>query len=373
MSEQSAHENLMNRALDLARTGFIQISPDPFRGAVLAQDQEIVGEGYMANRNDRDPELHALEAAGPQAKGATLYLNMEPAFGTRNGINVVEQIIAAGISKVVVAVQDPNPNVGGKSLKTLQNAGIEIITGVLVEEASRLNEIYIKDVGTRRPFVTVLTAMSLDGKIATAMGDNEGITGPQAKEFVHLLRARYDAVLIGVNALLQDDPQLSCKALRGCDPWRVVVDSQARTPASARVFLRSDPSEPRAPVLIAISYGAHEDHLKSLRHAGAEILHCPDEASTEPKVDLARLMSQLHKRGITSVLIEGGGTIKAAALAAGIVDKVSFIVAPKIIGGADAKTPVEGNGSTIISEAISLHRMTQRNLGEDLLIEAYLQ
>lgn len=373
MSEQTLHEKLMKRALELARTGFIKMAPDPFRGAVLAQGETVVGEGYMANRNDRDPELYALEAAGDKAQGATLYLNLEPAFGSRNGINVVEKIIAAGVSKVVVALADPNPNIGGRSLQAFRQAGLEVLLGVFEDEAKDLNEIYLKEVGTRRPFVTLLSAMSLDGKISTAMGDNEDITGPEAKEYVHLLRARYDAVLVGVNAVLQDDPQLNCKALRGCDPWRVIVDSQARTPATAKIFLRSDPSEPRPPVLVAISYGAHEDHLRSLRHAGAEILHCPDEVDSEPKVDLARLMNQLHKRGITSVLIEGGGTLKASALEAGIVDKVSFIIAPKIIGGADAKTPVEGAGATIMSEAIQIKRMTSRSLGADILLEGYLE
>lgn len=370
---QETHEKWMKRALELARNGFIKISPDPFRGALLVKDDEIVGEGYLANREGRDPELHALEAAGDKAKGATLYVNLEPAHGVRNGVDVVDALIQAGIGRIVTAMGDPNPNVSGQSLFALKTAGIEVVTGVLAEEARELNEIYAKDVSTRRPFVTMLTAMSLDGKIATAMGDSQDITGAAARDFVHQMRARYDAVLIGVNAILQDDPQLNCKSLRGCDPWRIVVDSQARTPVNSKIFLRSDPSEQRAPVLIAISYGAHEEHLRSLRHAGAEIIHCPDEDSAEPKVDLAKLMIQLNRRGITSVLLEGGGTLKASALQAGIVDKVSFIVAPKLIGGSDAKTPVEGDGATIVSEAVNLKRMTSRALGEDLLIEGYLE
>lgn len=370
---ENLDHHLMKRALEVARNGFIQIAPDPFRGVVLAHGEEIVGEGYMANRDDRDPELHALQAAGERAQGATMYLNLEPAFGSRQGVNVVERIIAAGIARVVVAMKDPNPNVSGKSLNALKQGGIEVVTGIEEEQARQLNEIYIKDVSTRRPFVNLLTAMSLDGKTATAMGDNEGITGPEAKDFVHKLRARYDAVMVGVNSVLQDDPQLNCKALRGCDPWRIIIDSQARLPVTAKVFLRSDPSEQRAPVLLAISYGAHEDHLRSLRHAGAEIIHCPDEESSEPKVDLFKLMSQLNKRGITSVLLEGGSTLRAAALEAGIVDKLSFIVAPKIIGGADARSAIEGRGATIISEAYALQRMQTRSLGSDLLIEGYLQ
>ncbi|MEZ0374332.1 MAG: bifunctional diaminohydroxyphosphoribosylaminopyrimidine deaminase/5-amino-6-(5-phosphoribosylamino)uracil reductase RibD [Candidatus Sericytochromatia bacterium] len=367
------HEKWMRRTLTLARKGFTRISPDPFRGAVLVQGDEIVGEGYLANRDDKDPELYALEAAGERARGATLYVNLEPAYGAHNNIDVVDALIAGGIGRIVAAMGDPNPQVSGKSLFALKTAGVEVVTGIGSDEARQLNEIYIKDVSTRRPFVNMLTAMSLDGKIATAMGDSQDITSAAARDFVHTLRARYDAILIGVNAILQDDPQLNCKSLRGCDPWRVIVDSQARTPVSAKIFLRSDPTDTRPPVLIAISYGAHEEHLRSLRHAGAEIIQCPDESSSEPRVDLARLMDHLHRHGITSVLLEGGGTLKAAALQAGIVDKVTFIVAPKLIGGADAKTPVEGEGATIVSEAFGLKRMSARPLGEDLLIEGYLE
>ena len=288
-----------------------------------------------------------------------MYLNLEPAYGK----GVVEQIIAAGIAHVVVSMKDPNPNVSGKSLKALQNAGVEVTTDILTEESRELNEIYIKDVSTRRPFVNVLTAMSLDGKTATAMGDSQGITGPESREFVQQLRARYDA----------DDPQLNCKALRGCDPWRIIIDSQGRTPTASRVFLRSDLDDSRAPVLIAISYGAHEEHLRSLRHAGAEIIHCPDEGSAEPRVDLARLMIQLNKRGITSVLIEGGSTLRGAALEAGIVDKMTFLMAPKIFGSADARSAIDGEGATIVSEARELKRLKARYLGSDIAIEGYLE
>lgn len=370
---QPNHEKWMQRALELARTGIQRMSPDAFRGAVLVQDDEIVGEGYQSKRTDRDPELNALEAAGDRARGATLYVNLEPAHGVHNNEDVVAALIDAGIGRIVAAMGDPNPNVSGRSLFALKTAGIDVVTGICEADARQLNEIYVKDATTHRPFVNMLSAMSLDGKIATAMGDSQDITGAAARDYVHAQRARYDAVLIGVNAILQDDPQLHCKSLRGCDPWRVVVDSQARTPVSAKIFLRSDLDDARPPVLIAISYGAHEEHLRSLRHAGAEIIHCPDEDSAEPRVDLARLMDHLHRRGITSVLLEGGGTLKSAALQAGIVDKVSFIVAPKLIGGADAKTPVEGEGATIVSEAFSLQRMQSRPLGEDLLIEGYLE
>lgn len=373
MSDQSQHEKWMQRALELARTGLIKISPEPFRGAVLVKDDTIVGEGYQANRDDKSPELYALEAAGERAKGATLYVNLEPAYGVHRGHDVVEALIQAGIARIVAAIGEPNPKVSGQSLFALKTAGIEVETGVLAAEASLLNEIYIKEGSTRRPFVNMLSAMSLDGKIATAMGDSQDITGQAARDYVHALRGRYDAVMIGVNAILQDDPQLNCKSLRGCDPWRVIVDSQARTPVTAKAFLRSDPNDTRPPVLIAISYGAHEEHLRSLRHAGAEILHCPDDSSPEPRVDLTKLMAQLHRRGITSVLLEGGGTLKAAALQAGIIDKVSFIVAPKIIGGSDAKTPVEGDGATIMTEAYQLKRMSSRSLGDDILIEGYLE
>lgn len=366
------HERLMARTLKLARNGFIKIAPSPFRGALVAQGEVVVGKGFLANRDALDGEVHALRAAGERARGATLYVNLEPAYGTSKGINLVDEILNAGIARLVVAVRDSNPLVSGKTLAELQRAGVEIIEGVLAEEAHILNEIYLKEASTRRPFVNLLTAMSLDGKIATRLQDSTGITGPESHEFVQNLRARYDAVMVGINTILQDNPMLNCKILRGCDPWRIIVDTEAKTPLNSKIFLRSDPEEPRPPVLIAISYGAHEDRLRSLRLAGAEILHCPDENSEQPRVDLSRLMQILNKRGITSVLIEGGATLRAAALEAGIVDKVSFLVAPKLMGGTQAMSALGGEGVGFVHDAWPVQRMQSRMLGSDLLIEGYL-
>jgi diaminohydroxyphosphoribosylaminopyrimidine deaminase/5-amino-6-(5-phosphoribosylamino)uracil reductase len=316
--------------------------------------------------------MHALKAAGERARGATLYVNLEPAYGTSRGVNLVDEIRAAGVSRLVVALRDSNPVVSGKTLEALAASGIEIVEGVGASEAAELNEIYLKEASTRRPFVHLLTAMSLDGKISSRLQDSTGITGPESREYVQQLRARYDAVLIGINTILQDNPMLNCKLLRGCDPWRVIIDTEGKTPLNSKVFLRSDPDEPRPPVLIAISYGAHEDRLRSLRLAGAEILHCPDENSPEPRVDLARLMQMLSRRGITSVLIEGGASVRASAIEAGIVDKVSFLVAPKLIGGVEAAPALGGEGAGFVHDAWNVQRMQARSLGADLLIEGYL-
>jgi diaminohydroxyphosphoribosylaminopyrimidine deaminase / 5-amino-6-(5-phosphoribosylamino)uracil reductase len=373
LTEQTLHLRMMARTLELARNGFIKIAPSPFRGALLAHNDTIVGEGYLANRDAVDGEVHALKAAGDKAKGATLYVNLEPAYGTSKGINLVERILDAGIARIVVALRDPNPVVSGKTLDDLRQAGVEVIEGVLADEAFQLNEIYLTEVVTRRPFVHLLTAMSLDGKIATRLQDSNGITGPETREFVQQLRSRYDAIMIGVNTVLQDNPTLNCKALRGCDPWRIIIDTEAKSPQNSKIFLRSDPNEPRPPVLIVIGYGAHEDRLRTLRLAGAEIIHCPDETHEDPRVDLARLMPILYKRGITSVLIEGGATLRGTALEAGIVDKVSFLVAPKLIGGSEATTAVGGEGVAFVHDAWPVNRMHMRSLGSDLLIEGYLK
>lgn len=362
------HFEFMKQTLKLAENGFIQISPSAFRGALLARDGQIVGEGYLANRDAKSPELHAIRAAGDSSQGATLYLNLEPWYDPQ--ASVTQAIIEAQIGHVVIAMQDPNPTVSGKSIQELKNAGIEVTVGVLEKEARQLNEIYVKDTSTRRPFVHMLSAMSLDGKIATSLQDSNNITGTETSNFVHQLRARYDAVMVGVNTILHDNPQLTCKSLRGCDPWRIVIDSEAKTPLNSKVFLRSDPNDPRPPVLMVIGYGAHEERLRSMRHLGAEVIQCPSEDSSH--VDLSKLMQLLNKRGITSVLLEGGGTLKSSALEAGIVDKVSFIVAPKIIGGKTALTPVEGDGVSFVSEAFPVHEMTPRFLGSDLLLEGYL-
>lgn len=366
---------MMARALEVARTGFLNISPDPHRGAIIAQGEHIVGEGYFAHKESQDPEIHALKAAGEQAQGATLYLILEPAYSLGEE-GTVAQIVAAGIRRVVVALRDPNPNVNGRSIQKLKTAGLEVSEGLLSSEARHLNEFYLKDMLMRRPFVTMLSAMSLDGKMATSMHDSQEITSAPTREYVHQLRAQYDAVMIGINTVMHDNPQLSCKALRGRDPWRIVIDSQGRIPLNSKVFQRSHPGQPRPPVIVVTADDLPDERLNALRHAGAEVICCPDEESMGhdcyPRVDLDRLMLLLNRKNITSILLEGGGTLRAAALKAGIVDKVQFLVAPKIIGGAMAKSPVEGEGVSFVYEAIDVKSMQWRPLGSDLLIEGYI-
>lgn len=365
----------MQRAIELATTAKGNVSPEPMRGAVIALNGQIIGEGFYAHHEAQPAETYALQAAGSKAQGADLYLNLEPAFSFRKEDNVVEHIIAAGIQAVWIALKDPNPRTSGKSITKLEQAGIQVHVGLCEATAQQLNEFYFKDIQTRRPFVTMLTAMSLDGKISTHLGDSSSITSAPAQEYVHRLRADYDAVMIGINTILQDNPQLSCKHRLGHDPWRIIIDSQAKTPINSKLFLRSGITANRPPVMIVTSEQAPEERTTALRHAGAEIIRCSEideDMLTLHQVDLARLMPLLSKRGIISVLLEGGGTLKAAALTAGIVDKVSFILAPKLIGGEQAPSALGGEGIGFVSEAIGIRDWHHESLGADLLIEGYV-
>lgn len=366
---------LMQRAIELAATAKGNVSPEPMRGAVIAQHDQILGEGYYAHHEAQPAELYALQAAGKQAQGASLYLNLEPAFVYRKEDNVIEHILAAGIQDVWIAVKDPNPRTSGKSIEKLEQAGLQVHVGLCADMATQLNEFYFKEIQTRRPFVTMLTAMSLDGKIATHLHDSANITDAPAQEYVHRLRADYDAVMIGINTILQDNPQLSCKHRVGHDPWRIIIDSQAKTPVNSKLFLRSGITANRPPVMIVTSEQAPEERTTALRHAGAEIIRCSEideDMLTLHQVDLARLMPILSKRGIISVLLEGGSTLKAAALKAGIVDKVCFIVAPKLIGGHQAPSALGGEGVGFVDEAVAIRDWKYSSLGADLLIEGYV-
>jgi diaminohydroxyphosphoribosylaminopyrimidine deaminase/5-amino-6-(5-phosphoribosylamino)uracil reductase len=285
----------------------------------------------------------------------------------------VDRVLESGLARVVVAVEDPNPLVAGKGIQRLRAAGIDVEVGVLSDDASKLNERFFKYIKTKRPFVAIKTGMSLDGKIATASGESMWITNESSRGYVQILRGTYDAIMVGVNTVVQDNPRLTCRLPGGRQPLRIIIDSMARTPMNAKLFSIEGAGH-RPQTLICVSAKAPEDRVRALRAAGAEILVCPDSGfSVDTHIDLAKLMPVLGKREITSILLEGGGTINAAALDAGIVDKVYVFVAPKIIGGVGAPTMVEGSGVTLLEEAVQLYRMSCTTMNGDLMIEAYTQ
>jgi len=360
-------EKYMRLALKMAEKARGYTSPNPMVGACVVKDGEIAGVGYHIRAGAAHAEIAALKEAGEKAGGATLYVNLEPCCHHGRTGPCVEAVLAAGIKKVVVAMVDPNPLVAGKGIAILKQAGLEVTVGVLEDEARLLNEVFIRYITTGRPFVVHKSAMSLDGKIATRLRESQWITSSASRLYGHHLRHRYDAILVGVNTVLADNPSLTTRLPEGGgrDPVRIVVDSRARTPLDAKVI--NQPS--LSPAIIAVTQAAPSGRLEDLRRTGAEVLTV---AGRDGKVDLNLLMHELGKREITSLLIEGGSEVSASAFAGGIVDKVVWFIAPKIIGGKEAPGPVGGLGAGRLREAVQLKDIQLKSLDGDICIEGYV-
>ncbi|MFZ5596234.1 MAG: bifunctional diaminohydroxyphosphoribosylaminopyrimidine deaminase/5-amino-6-(5-phosphoribosylamino)uracil reductase RibD [Bacillota bacterium] len=356
----------MKMALDLASLARGHTSPNPMVGAVLVKDGEVVGKGFHARAGAPHAEVMAIRDAGSLARDATLYVTLEPCCHHGRTGPCTEAVISAGIKRVVAAMTDPNPLVAGKGLNRLREAGLEVGAGVLEEDARRLNEVFIKYITERQPFVVLKAAVSLDGKIATRTGDSQWITGPESRERGHRLRNIYDAIMVGVNTVLADDPSLTTRLPEGGrDAVRVVLDSMARTPPDARVI--RGPSE--AGVIIYTTDGAPPDRVKSLQEAGAVVVSLPSRGT---RVEIAEVFSDLARRELTSVLIEGGGQVHASAIASGAVDKVVWFIAPKLIGGERAPGALGGDGPEKLSGAAVLDRVSVSRAGDDIVVEGYI-
>jgi len=361
----SSDERFMTMAVKLAARGGADTRPNPRVGAVVVRSGRVVGAGFHRKAGGPHAEVTALRRAGRRAKGATLYVSLEPCAHVGRTGPCVERIAAAGISRVVAAMIDPNPRNKGKGLRRLRAAGIRTRVGVLEKEAAALNPIFITWITKRRPFVTVKVAQSIDGKIATASGDSRWVSGPQARAWVHRLRADVDAILVGVKTVLTDDPRLTVRPLVGHKtPLKIILDTHLRTPPSARIF------SSRTPVLIAAGARVSPARKERLQKAGAQIVQFP---SVKGRVNLVRLWKMLAAREITHLLIEGGGEVIAAALEAGLVDRFQCIVAPKIIGGREAPTAVGGKGIGSMARAIPLSNLSLQRLGKDILMTADLR
>ncbi len=357
----------MSMALELAARAAGRTAPNPMVGAVVVKDGKIVGKGYHARAGTPHAEIHALREAGGEARGATLYVTLEPCCHHGKTGPCTEAVIEAGITRVVAAMTDPNPLVAGKGLKRLQESGIEVVWGLMEDEARNLNEVFVKYITTRRPFVVLKAAMTLDGKIATKSGDSRWITGALSREYVHRLRDRYDAIMVGINTVLADNPSLTTRLPggEGRDPARIVLDSAARTPPDARLITQDS----RAPVIIAVTAAAPGERIKALEAAGARVIV---QQKNYGRVDIAALMSALASMEITSLLVEGGGQVHASFLESRVADKVVWFIAPKLIGGVSAPGPVSGDGVELLNEAIRIERVNVKSFGEDICVEGYL-
>jgi diaminohydroxyphosphoribosylaminopyrimidine deaminase/5-amino-6-(5-phosphoribosylamino)uracil reductase len=329
-------------------------------GAVVVAGDQVVGEGFHREVGGPHAEIWALREAAGRARGATMYVTLEPCAHQGRTPPCVNALIAAGIGRVVAAVPDPNPLVNGKGLQALQEAGVQTEVGLLEEHARRLNAAYFKHTTTGLPLVSLKAAMTLDGKIATTSGESRWITGERARKLAHRLRAAHDAVLVGVGTVIADKPKLTVRHVRGRTPLRVVADSEARTPTDSPLL-----SADQIPPIIAVTEAAPRERVNHLKSAGAETWVM---SSGGCGVDLGALMHRLGERQVQSVLVEGGGTVAAALLESDLVDRVYFFLAPKLIGGKAAPSPVDGAGVEKLADAWRLTGMRVRRIGEDILI-----
>jgi diaminohydroxyphosphoribosylaminopyrimidine deaminase/5-amino-6-(5-phosphoribosylamino)uracil reductase len=365
MSEGDTAERFMRRALALAERARGLTSPNPMVGAVVVTAAgEIVGEGFHARAGGPHAEIEALRAAGGRARGATLYVTLEPCAHHGRTPPCARAVIGAGVACVVAAIGDPNPLVAGRGLDMLRAAGIEVRVGVGAAEAERQNRVFLTAMRERRPHVTLKAGMTLDGKIADLHGTSRWITGDAARHRAHRLRSESDAIVVGIGTVLRDDPELT---VRLGEPWpreplRVVLDTAARTPVGARLIRAGRPSS----AVIAVGVGAPEPRVRELAASGATIVAC---GSRDGRVDLGALLTDLFARDVRAVLVEGGGEVHGAFLDAGLVDRVAMFAAPLLIGGRGA-TPVVGGAGRELKSAVRLGGFTVTPLEDDLLVEA---
>lgn len=364
----------MQRALDLAAVGRGRVSPNPMVGALVVKDGEIVGRGSHIYAELKHAEVIALEEAGERARGATLYLNLEPCSHHGRTPPCAEAVVRSGVSRVVVAMEDPNPLVSGRGLALLKEAGIEVAVGLCETEARRLNEIFITYVTRRRPFVLLKIATTLDGKIATRTWNSRWITGEEARQASQLLRVEYDAILVGVGTVIADDPELTVriKHHRHRPLARVVLDGRLRTPLHCRLV-----STARAYPLIIFADEAEArayhglrftQQVEKMRQCGAEVVFTDAQAG---RVNLGAMLTELGKRQIASVIVEGGGEVSGQFLTAGLIDKVTFFIAPKLVGGRAAVPAIAGEGFEYLAQAVELAELTVKQHGRDIEVTGY--
>jgi len=363
---EASDDDFMRLALRLARRAMGRTSPNPMVGAVIVNAGRVVGRGYHRYAGGAHAEVEALRQAGARARGATLYVTLEPCNHTGRTPPCCDAIIAAGVSRVMAAMRDPNPITNGRGISRLRGAGISVRVGLLAQEARALNEPFCKAMTTGLPWVVAKVGQSLDGKIATARGESRWITSPTARRLGHAWRARVDAILVGINTVLRDDPRLTARgggASRRHHPVKVILDGRLRLPLSARCLSAASP----APTLVATTMSPRHPKARALQARGVEIITLPAERG---RVPLRRLCRRLAARGLHSVLIEGGGEVLASAFAQRLVDRIDFCVAPILIGGRVAPSALGGIGIPRLADAIRLADVVYRPIGPDLHVEA---
>jgi diaminohydroxyphosphoribosylaminopyrimidine deaminase / 5-amino-6-(5-phosphoribosylamino)uracil reductase len=357
----------MKLALQLASRGAGLVSPNPMVGAVVVKAGEIVGRGYHRRVGAPHAEVEALRLAGERARGADLYVTLEPCNHQGRTPPCTQAILAAGVRRVIIATPDPNPLVTGGGAAFLTSQGLEVVSGVLEAEARRLNEAWLHWLQTGRPWVIAKAACSLDGKIATVTGESQWLTGAAARAFGHRLRHRVDAILVGINTALADDPQLTTRLPRGRgqDPIRVILDSRLRLPEQARMLHQ----ESSAPTWVACTAAVPAEKIHLLSKHGAEVLVLPEESG---RVSVTALLDRLGKRQVQSVLVEGGAEILGSFFDQKLVQMFHFFYAPKFLGGRTAPGVLGGEGVSRLDGAHQARDLSTRRVGDDLLVSGYL-
>jgi diaminohydroxyphosphoribosylaminopyrimidine deaminase/5-amino-6-(5-phosphoribosylamino)uracil reductase len=355
----------MRRALELAERGRGHVEPNPLVGAVLVRDGRAVGEGWHRRYGEAHAEVNALAEAGEAARGATLYVTLEPCCHHGKTPPCTDALLRAGVARVVAAMTDPFPQVAGKGAERLRAAGVPVEFGPCAREAERLNAPYLKLLRTGRPYVHAKWAMTLDGKIATRTGDSKWISNQASRALVHRLRGRMDAIVIGIGTALADDPLLTARPPGPRTLTRVVLDSAARLPLGSRLVATAK----ETPVLVATNALASEESVAGLRRQGCEVLRLPEP---DRPARVRALLDELGRRRMTNVLVEGGGEVLGSFLDAREVDEVHVFIAPRLAGGAAAKTPGGGGGVATIAEALPLKGWRVEAVDDNWLVEGWL-
>lgn len=358
----------MKMALDLAKKGEGFTSPNPMVGAVIVKEGKVVGTGYHQAIGKAHAEVVAIEAAGTSAKGSTLYVTLEPCNHTGRTPPCTRKIIDVNIKRVVVAMKDPNPDVKGGGIDFLKQHGIDIALGVCEDKAKKLNETFIKYMGTKRPFVIIKCATTLDGRIATKTGDSRWVSGKESRAFVHRLRHAVDAIMVGINTIKQDDPSLTARLsdIEGRDPTRIILDTHLSISKNAKVLRLDSDSD----TIIVTGNSVSAEKKAGIENNRNRIIKSPVKNDL---IDLDSLMDPLGDLGITSLLIEGGSRVIAEALAAKIVDKIMFFYAPKIMGGDDGVPVCKGIGPDLMNDCITVKDLNVRRSGDDVMMEGYIE
>jgi len=360
----NTHEKYMNLAFNLAKKAKGKTSPNPMVGAIVVKNGRIIGRGYHQKAGLSHAEVIALDQAGAKAQGASLYVTLEPCTHFGKTPPCVHRIIASGVKEVIIGMVDPNPKNNGKGIEILRQNKIKVKVGFLEDELRTLNAVFIKYISKRIPFITVKVGQSLDGKIATRTGDSKWVTSDKSRSYAHKLRSEFDAVMVGVNTVLRDNPRLS--------PWlsdrrliKIVVDSQLSTPQDANIFSKD------SPVIIATlpALPGQETENREILAKKAKILEVKEK---EGQINLKDMMKKLAHEGIANILVEGGGTLLGSLFDEGLVDRVLFFISPKIIGGKEAISSVMGQGVVRADRAIKLKQVTLKHIGEDFLVEGFV-